>query len=47
MKGKRLIPRPPLAKLTLYGTAMVMASALTINGFSTTAEDSAKDKRYR
>ena len=44
MKGKRLIPRPPLAKLTLYGTAIVMASALTINGFSTTAEDSAKAK---
>jgi hypothetical protein len=39
MKDKKFKFKYPLAKVTLLGTAAVMASAITINGFSTSAAD--------
>src|SRR3954447_20335039 len=44
MKDKRIIPKPSLAKFTMLGTAMVVASAITINGYSAIASDAPKDK---
>src|SRR3954469_2550451 len=44
MKDKKFIPKSSLAKFTMFGTAMVMASAITINGYSAIAADSPKDK---
>ena len=44
MKDKKSMFKSPLAKFTMLGTAAVMASAITINGFPANASDAPKEK---
>ncbi len=44
MKENKFKSKPSLSKLTMFGSAMVMASAITLNGCSTIASDSPKEK---
>ena len=44
MKDKKSMFKSPLAKFTMLGTAAVMASAITLNGFPANASDAPKEK---
>ena len=44
MKGKKIIPKHPLNKLTAVGAAVAIATALTLNGLPTTASNETKEK---